>query len=189
MVRNQGSDIVGLAMTWALIGMFIVGSVGSLLLMTTFPPPEEIVPTGMWMLFWLIVPLSGALGAALVVALLKRSELRDLRSYVDTFFYTSDHQAGVDKELKVWAIQADTASKHAINLRTNGVKLIEGVAVAIVAPEHILDECQQIQENADSSFHKSQDKFYKIFDLAAKFAKVFGLQLKSRKFKEYVSDE
>ena len=188
-IQNWGkgdcpSGVIGGAIMGAFIGLFL----GLYLMESAFPVVED-VPVSGWLLYLWVVVLSTAFGAFMFVAREANSELRNLRSYVGTFFYFTNHQASVDKELQMSAIDTYEASKRAIGLRTKGVVSYGELDVEDLSSEHVLEKCRRIQEDADRNFHREQARFYQIFDLAAKFMKVFSLNLKARKFKEYLPSD
>ena len=186
MSHKSDGSLVPASVFGAVLGV-VVGVILSISLLMMTWPSDVTMPDGAWWLFWFVAALSAAaLGATVTVALVKNSELRDLRSYVNTFVYPINHQASVDGLLTALATQVDTASKKAIDLRTNGVKWFGEGNVENLDPDRVLEKCRRIQESADNDFRNVQARFYNTFDLAAKFENVFGFKLKERKFKAYV---
>lgn len=189
-VQNKDADVavaMAEAIFGAIMGAFLGFTAGVILAMTTFSFLKS-VPAGVWVFFWLVVALSAVLGATIMVVLTKSRELRDLRSYVHTFFYTSNHQAGVDRVLKKLANQADAAFKLAIDLRINGVGSYGGAdQVKEMGPDRALEACRLAQDSADSYFHSERAVFHETFNLVSKFKKVFSLNLKEGEFKAYTS--
>ncbi len=178
-----------------LLGMLLGLIVEIFLAERAFPSSPRDVSNAVWWFLGLVVVLSGALGATIMFALNKNSELRDknselwyLRSYLNTFFLFADHRACVERTLQEFAVQANIASKRVIDLQINGLlKSYEELTVdETLGTEELLKIYQQIQDDADKDFHNKQAKFYETFDLVAKFKEQFFLKLKERKFKAYV---
>lgn len=183
--RQDFGDVAAAVLGGGSIGILVGGLLGFVLLAIMFPLPAN-VPNNVWLLFWLGVALSTALGAVIGAVVVKSSELRDLRNYIDTFFSSADHQTCVDRFLKRLAIQAAEASARAIDLRTNGIKP-EMSETEALDPGLVLAKCRKIQDDADRWFQINQAWFYNDFDLAAKVEEDFGLKLGERKFKAYAS--